>query len=482
MPDDPRDRGAVPDGTAGLPAAPAEKEAAPAAKEVAPAGFDPRTRRLLNGPIVPTLLRLAFPNVGEAAARIAFVTFDAVYVGWLGTDALAGLGLVVPVFFLVQTATAGGLGVGVASAIARALGAGRREDADALVLHALLVAVGFGALVALAMHCGGPWVFALMGGRDGSLEAALAYAAVVFWGAPAIALANLLANAVRGTGHMTLPARTIIVGELFHLAGSPILILGFGPIPALGMTGAGLAALFPYLFATVVFVVHLRRGRGMVRLRAARPRTRLFAAILGVGLVASLNNLQAQLVGLVVTGLVGRFGPVALAAYSGALRLEILQIPIVFGFGSALVAMVGTAIGAGRPDRAKRVAWAGAAAGAAIGGAAGLVAVFAGAPWMSLFTADPAVIADGAAYLAIAGLGYPLFGAGMALYYAIQGAGRPLWVLVASLARATLTIGLGWVAVALWGWSFAALAAIVAAGLAVFGLVTLGAVALQRWR
>src|SRR5579862_4544256 len=108
--------------------------------------LSPRTRRLLEAPILGTLLRLAAPNVGEAAARIAFIAGDAVFVGWLGTDALAGVSLVFPIFLIMQMTSASGLGAGVSSAVARALGAGRREEADVRAAHAVMLALTAGLL------------------------------------------------------------------------------------------------------------------------------------------------------------------------------------------------------------------------------------------------------------------------------------------------------------------------------------------------
>src|SRR5262245_54577818 len=99
------------------------------------------TRRLLEAPVTPTLLRLAAPNMAEAVARVAFITLDAYFVAWLGDDALAGISLVFPFFLLMQTMSAGGMGGGIASAIARALGAGRPEHAQTLVLHAVVIAL-----------------------------------------------------------------------------------------------------------------------------------------------------------------------------------------------------------------------------------------------------------------------------------------------------------------------------------------------------
>src|SRR5437764_2082842 len=126
--------------------------------------FDTRTRVLLEGPIASTLLRLATPNVLVMFVQASVGLVETYFVARLGTDALAGVALVFPVLMLMQMMSAGAMGGGISSAIARALGAGRRPDADALVLHALAIAVGFGLPFTLAVLGGGPWLYGAMGG------------------------------------------------------------------------------------------------------------------------------------------------------------------------------------------------------------------------------------------------------------------------------------------------------------------------------
>src|SRR3982751_6953738 len=107
--------------------------------------MDPRTRLLLEAPIARTLLRLAAPNVLVMFVQASVGLIETFFVGKLGTDALAGMALVFPIVMLMQMTSAGAMGGGIASAIARALGAGRRADANALALHALVIALGLGA-------------------------------------------------------------------------------------------------------------------------------------------------------------------------------------------------------------------------------------------------------------------------------------------------------------------------------------------------
>lgn len=188
--------------------------------------FDPRTRQLLDGPIAPTLLRLAAPNVLVMIVQASVGLIETYFVGRLGTDALAGVALVFPVVMLMQMMSAGAMGGGISSAIARALGGGRRGDADLLVLHALLIAVGFGLGFMLAVLGGGRWLYGVMGGRGPSLAAALAYSNVVFAGAVLVWVFNSLANVIRGTGNMLVPAAVTCAGAAALIPLSPCLIFG----------------------------------------------------------------------------------------------------------------------------------------------------------------------------------------------------------------------------------------------------------------
>ncbi|MDP2702625.1 MAG: MATE family efflux transporter, partial [Candidatus Rokubacteria bacterium] len=131
---------------------------------VAVAPMSARTKRLLEAPVAPTLLRLAAPNVLVMVLQAVVATMDAVFVGWLGSDALAGVSLVYPLLMLMQTMSAGGMGGGVASAVARALGAGRRAEAQALAAHAVLIALVMGMLFTSGLLAGGPALYSAMGG------------------------------------------------------------------------------------------------------------------------------------------------------------------------------------------------------------------------------------------------------------------------------------------------------------------------------
>lgn len=142
--------------------------------------LDARTRMLLEAAIPATLVRPGTPNVLVMFVQAAVGLIETYFVGKLGTDALAGVTLVFPVLMLMQMMSAGAMGGGISSAIARALGAGRRDDADALAWHALVIGLAFGVTFTLAVLGGGGWLYGAMGGRGASLAAAATYSQVIF--------------------------------------------------------------------------------------------------------------------------------------------------------------------------------------------------------------------------------------------------------------------------------------------------------------
>ncbi len=229
--------------------------------------MDARTRLLLDSPIGPTLLRLAAPNVLVMVVQSLIGLIETYFVARLGTDALAGMALVFPVVMLVQMISAGAMGGGILSAVARALGANRRADAEILVWHAVTIALGLGLLTTVAALVAGPYLYAAMGGRDGSLAAALTYSNVVFAGALLFWLFNSLAAVIRGTGNMILPASVICVGAVVLIPLSPMLIFGIGPFPRLGIVGGALAVLVYYAAGSAIFAAFLWTGRGEGRRR-----------------------------------------------------------------------------------------------------------------------------------------------------------------------------------------------------------------------
>jgi len=237
-----------------------------------------------------------------------------------------------------------------------------------------------------------------------------------------------------------------------------------------------------YALGSLALLAYLVVGRSAVRLSLGGNGIRwaLFSDILRVGGVAALITISTNLTIAFSTAFVGQFGPAAIAGYGTGARLEYLLIPLVFGLGAPLVAMVGTNIGAGMRGRALQTAWIGAAIAAGLCEAIGLGAATFPKAWLGLFDTDPAMLDVGIRYLQAVGPAYGLFGLGMALYFASQGAGRLLWPLLANVTRLIIAAGGGWLALR-WSANLFEVFVAQAIALATFGLIVAAAVAGGAW-
>ena len=444
--------------------------------------MNPRTKALLEAPILPTLLRLGAPNVLVMLAQAGVGLIETYFVGQLGTDALAGMALVFPVVMLMQMTSAGAMGGGIASAIARALGAQRRDDADALVLHSMVIALGFGLLFSAAVLGGGRWLYTRMGGSGGALDAAMVYSNWVFAGAVLVWLFNSLSAVIRGTGNMAYPAIVTVAGAVGLVPLSAWFIFGGGPLPGWGIAGGAIALLAYYALGSVALAAYLWSRHSLLRpsLRGVRLRWALFKDILIVGLTGSISTVATNLTIAISTALVGAFGAAAIAGYGTASRLEYLMVPLVFGLGAPLVAMVGTCIGAGQRERALRATWVGAALAFAMTSAVGLWAAAFPHTWLKLFSSDAQMLEAGTLYLRSVGPFYGFFGLGLVLYFASQGAGRLKWPVIGNLVRLAVAGLGGWLALR-WSGALTGVFIAQAVALLLYGLTNASAIAAGAW-
>ena len=439
-----------------------------------------RTKLLLEGPILPILMRLSAPNVLNLLAIAGMITFDGLFLGRLGADALAGVSLAFPFVMLMQHTAASGMGGGVSSAIARALGGGKRHVADALVLHTFVLALGLAAAFSGVLLLAAPIVFRAMGGQGAVLSAAMDYANVAFCAAISICMLNLLGSAVRGAGNMALPAGVIVGSVLGHVVVSPVLIFGWGLIPGVGPAGAGWGLMVSFAAGSLILFAYLRSPRSLVRLRfrGARLQWRLFADILKVGVPGLINVVITNLSVIVLTGIAGQLGKETALGYALGARLEYILIPLAFGFGTAIVAMVGTNWGGEQYQRAHRAAWTGAMTVAVTCASIGTFFALFPTLWLHLFTSDEATLRVGTSYLRIVGPIYGLYGLGMGLYFASQGLGNALWTVSANATRVILSSGCALIAIYWLNLGARGLFISIAVGFCAYATLTLFAV----WR
>jgi putative MATE family efflux protein len=437
---------------------------------------------LLTGPILSTLVKLAIPNLISLLFLTAVVVAETIYIGRLGIEALAAMALVFPMIMMTQQMSSGAMGGGVSSAVARAIGAGDETRARALAAHAILIGFAGGVLFTVVPLALGPSIYRLLGGQGEVLRLALVYSNTLFTGVVAIWLLNTFASIVRGTGNMKMPSVTSIGVGITQAVLGGCLALGLGGFPRVGIAGIALAQVISYASGALLLFWYLRSGRARIRIgfTGVTLNREMFVDILKVGAIACLSSLFSVSTILIAAGLVARYGTTALAGYGIGVRLEFLLIPIAFGFGTACVPMVGMAIGAGNPARARRVAWTGATLSACLIAVVGIVAVIAPDLWARIFTDDPAVRAAAGEFLRWAGLGFPFFGFGLCLYFASQGSGKVLGVVAASAVRLLVVAIGGWLVVRN-GAPFWVLALVIGAAHVSYGIASGTAVKLTRW-
>lgn len=368
--------------------------------------------------------------------------------------------------------------------MARAIGAGRHADASSLVVHATLIAAAMAAVFSAVLLLGAPAIYGLMGGEGETLSAAVEYSNALFAGAFAYWLLSTFTSVVRGAGQAAILAVVYVAAELLHIILVPLLMYGLGPVPALGITGVGLATVISFVASTVFLARYVAAGRTAIRLslRGVILSRRLFVEILRVGGPMSFQPILNNVALATLTGFVAALGAAELAGFGIAVRLEYLLYPLAFGLGAGVISMVGTNIGAGQVVRARRIAWIGAGLAGAITGVIGLFGVFIPGAWISLFSASPEIHALAAGFLAVTGLAFPFLGLGLTLGSACQAAGQPLWPLLGVTGRALVVIAGGWLFVHGLEGGLGDLAFAAAAGLVTYGVVLTIASRVRVWQ
>ncbi|MGE0621925.1 MAG: MATE family efflux transporter [Pseudomonadales bacterium] len=442
------------------------------------------SEQILSAPPFPVLLRLATPNAMAFFVQAAVSMAEVAFVGRLGTVPLAAIALMFPGLMLMQMLANGAIGGAVSSAIARSLGAGKPDRAAALIWHALVISLVSGLLFLIAWHAAGASLLDALGANPAVSSAASEYADVLFGGAVLVWAMALLSSVLRGMGNMKLPAMLMMIGACVQIPLSGTLMLGWFGVPAMGLTGSAVALLVVAAVNTVVLLVRLQRSDSPVRLEIAACRLQgaLFTDIFRVGALAALSPIFVVLTIGMINGLISGFGVAALAGYGIVARLEFLLIPMVFGLGAAMTAMVGTNMGAGNVARAEHIGWLGGLSAAVVTGVVGLLlAVFPGL-WLGLFAEDAATWAAGESYLHIVGPVFAFQGLGLSLYFASQGAGTVLWPVIATALRFVIGVGGAVLVVNVFSLGLDAVYVCLAVGMFVYGALTAAAIRLGAWR
>jgi putative MATE family efflux protein len=403
---------------------------------------------LVTDPIGRTVLRTALPAVASSLLMTLFASVDTY---WVGTRiGPAGLAAVTTSIFWVWVVISLGemVSIGLTAVAARRYGQGRADDAAFAAGSALQLAVVLGAVVGAVLLAMLPLLFRMMNAPPEVAELGRRYLGIYLIGTPFIFSFFAIDAAFRASGDSRTPFLILAVSVAVTLVLDPMLILGLGPAPKLGIAGAAVATIAIRILACFLGLwLALRRGL----IRFAKPDWSAIGAICRVGLPTASTGAIFSLIYVVVGRATTPFGTPAIAALGIGHRVESWLFMIGVGFGAATAAIVGQNLGAGRPDRASRAGWIATGTCTAFGVVFCVAELIAPEWFAGLFSRDAAVIAEGARYLRIAALSQLAVCAEIVLEGALGGAGHTVAPMLSSTAITLLRVPLAGWAAARWG-------------------------------
>jgi len=376
------------------------------------------------GSLNRAIFLLAIPMVLEMVLESLFAVVDVFWVGRLGADAVATVGLTESLLTLVF-AVGMGLALSTTAMVARRIG--EKDPAGAAVAGVQSIVLGLATSLIVGLPCMfyAPELLRLMGASPEIVATGSGYARIALGGSGAIVMLFLNNAIFRGAGDAAVAMRLLWVSNVINLFLDPCLIFGWGPFPKLGVTGAALATFTGR--SVGVFYQFYRLLRGTERIRILRSQLRVnFGVLLRLVRVSLTGILQFAIANVSWIGLVrivSLFGSAALAGYTIAIRIVIFVILPSWGLSNAAATLVGQNLGAREPERAEQSVWRTGLYNMAFLGLVGVVFVLFTEPIIRLFTNDPAVVPLAVSCLRILSYGNIGFAYGMVLLQAFNGAG-----------------------------------------------------------
>jgi putative MATE family efflux protein len=375
-------------------------------------------------PVGRAVILLAIPMVLEMLMESVFAVADIFFVGHLGANAVATVGITESLMTLVY-AMAIGLSIGAAATVARRIGEKDPDRAARAAVQSIVLGVIIATLIGVTGALFGPQLLMLMGASDDIVRVGGTFTRVMIGGS-GTALLLFLVNAVfRGAGDAAVAMRVLWFANAINIALGPCLIFGVGPFPRLGVTGAAVGTTIGrgcgVLFQ--LYVLTRRPGRVQVQRRHLSFDPAVMRGILRISGTAMFQNFVATASWMGLMRILTGFGSAAVAGNTIGIRIILFALLPSFGVSNAAATLVGQNLGAHKPDRAEASAWKAAWYNTAFLGGIGVIFVLFAPQLLSIFTPDPDVAAYGIRCLRIVAAGFLFYGYGMVLTAAFNGAG-----------------------------------------------------------
>ncbi|WP_458185273.1 MATE family efflux transporter [Haladaptatus sp. NG-WS-4] len=376
------------------------------------------------GAITPKLMSLAWPLVVGNLLQTFYNLADMFWVGHVGTAAVAAVSLMFPTSWLFVS-LAMGLTAGSVALVSQHVGAGDDRAADNVVAQTTLLTVLLGVVLASVGYAFRRPLLSLVGAEGAVFVEALQYIEVLFLSIPFTFLFFVFRAVLRGAGDTRTAMWLMVLSAGLNVVLDPLLILGYGPFPAMGTRGAAVATLVARVFTAVVGVYVLVRGDWGIQLRLGdlRPDWPVLKKLVSIGYPATIDGAARSFAAVAMAALVARFGPVPTAAYGIGVRMMSVSWTISGAVGQATATGVGQNLGAKTPDRAAEVTWKATVGTLGVLFAAGGLMVAFPTVWMRVFTADSNVVAEGVNFLYVIGPFLSFFGGLMVIQGGFRGAG-----------------------------------------------------------
>ena len=397
-----------------------------------------RRSRLSEGPVGKHLVDMTVPVLFGIATMMAQSLIDTWFIGQVGDSELAAYSFGFPILMIV-TSVAIGLGAGTSSVVARALGTddhrrARRLSTDSLFLSFLMT----GAIAFIGILTIDP-LFTLLGAPADMLPLISGFMTILYSGVPFIVVGMVGMASMRATGDTRLPSILMVLAAVLNIILDPILIFGIGPVPAMGLNGAAMAALLARgtIFFGTVYLMRYRLDMISFNKPDFGEMRRSWADILHVGIPAAGTNVIVPLGATFITAMIARYGPDAVAGFGVASRIESLMLVIYYAMSAIIGPFVGQNLSANRDDRILESLWLSTrfclASGLAI---AALLAAMSGF-LPGLFSDSPEVVGVTRLFLWVVPVSYGCYGMVMVMNAAFNGMGQPMpgvWISVGRIA------------------------------------------------
>ncbi len=378
-------------------------------------------RDYTTGSIRRAVVLLSIPMILEMCMESAFGVVDIFFVGRIGKEAVATVGLTESVLALVFS-IAIGLSMAATAMVARRIGEKNEAEASRTAAQSILIALGLTVLISLAGALLAPHILKLMGGSDAVVAIGTPYTRIVFSSSIVIMLLFLINGIFRGAGNASIAMWSLWVANGFNIILCPVLIHFYG-LPGAAMAtsiGRGLGVCFQ--------LYHLARGRGVIRIlrRYFRPDGAILRGLAKIAWTGTFQFLISTASWIVMARIIAQFHDTAIAGYQVAIRILVFFILPAWGMSNAAATLVGQNLGAKLPDRAERSVRTAALYNALFMMLVSLIFLVAAGPIVSFINRDPDVEAIATMGLRIVSLGYIFYGIGMVLTNAFNGAGDTL--------------------------------------------------------